>query len=113
MIRPTLVAAALLGAAPAFASDTPVVGPPEARIRYMADYIEAVVDPQRGVYILGQNGHWYYARVEGLCPRLTRSASLRFTPSPGGDFDRESTIRADGWRCPVASVVESSGPPRR
>ena len=113
MIRRTLIAAALLGAAPAFAADTPVVGPPEARIRHMSDYIEAVVDPQRGVYIQAYNGRWYYARVQGLCPRLTHFARLRFNPSPGGDFDRESSLRADGWRCMVASVVESGGPPPR
>jgi len=112
MIRQTLIAAALLGAAPALAMDTPIVGPPEARIRNMAAYLEAVVDPQRGVYIRGYTGQWYYARVQALCPRLTQVAPLRFSPSPGGYFDRDSTIRADGWRCMVSSVVESDGPPR-
>lgn len=112
MFRKILIAAALLGAAPAFAFDTDAATPPEATIRNMADYLEAVVDPQRGIYIRGYTGQWYYARIQGLCPRLHRNASLRFNPSPGGDFDRDSTIRADGWRCMVASVVESGGPPR-
>jgi len=113
MIRRTLIAAALLGSAPAFASDQPTRAVPEAKVRNMAEYLEAVPDPQRGVYIRGYTGQWYYARVRGNCPRLTYNASLRFNPSPGGDFDRDSSIRADGWRCMVASVIESDGPPRR
>ncbi|MGQ0659301.1 hypothetical protein [Sphingosinicella sp.] len=112
MIARVLIAAALLGAAPALALDPPAPGQQEARIREMGRYLEAVVDPYRGVYIRGYTGRWYYARVHDGCARLTHSASLRFNPSPGGDFDRFSTLRADGWRCRVASVVESGGPPR-
>ena len=111
MIARALIATALLCAAPALALDPPEAG--EARIREMGRYLEAVVDPYRGVYIRGYTGQWYYARVHDGCARLTHSASLRFNPSPGGDFDRFSTLRADGWRCRVASVVESDGPPRR
>jgi hypothetical protein len=106
MIGYALIAAALIAAGPTAAA------PGEARIRNMSDYIEAVVDTQRGVYIQAYDGHWYYARVEGVCPRLTRSAALRFNPSPGGDFDRDSNIRADGWRCQIAAVDPSDGPPR-
>lgn len=112
MIGRTLIAAALIGAAPALALGPPTRAVPEAKVRNMADYIEAVPDPQRGVYIQAYTGQWYYARVRGNCPRLTRNASLRFNPSPSGDFDRYSSIRADGWRCFVASVIESDGPPR-
>ena len=112
MFRYILIAAALVGSAPAMAFEGPAGAPPETSIRNMTDYLEAVVDPQRGVYIRGYTGQWYYARVQGLCPRLNRNASLRFNPSPGGDFDRDSTIRADGWRCMIASVVESDAPPR-
>ena len=111
MIGRVLIATSLLGAAPAHALATPASSPPEASIRNMADYLEAVVDPHRGIFIRGYTGQWYYARIQGLCPRLTRTAALRFNPSPGGDFDRDSTIRADGWRCMVSSVVESDGPP--
>lgn len=110
MLTRTLITAALL-AAPA----TVLAGPDErseTRIRNMSEYIEAVVDPRRGVYIQGYTGQWYYARVR-QCPRLNRNAQLRFEPSPGGDFDRRSMIRADGWRCFVDSVVEVDGLPRR
>ena len=113
--RLTLAATALLAvaAAPVAAADQPGRARPEAKIRNMVDYLEAVADPGRGVYIRGYTGQWYYASVRGQCPRLTRSASLRFNTSPGGDFDKDSSIRADGWRCMVDSVTESDAPPRR
>lgn len=106
------LAGALL-AAPALAAAAPAEAPREAKIRNMSEYIEAIVDPRRGVYIQGYTGQWYYARVRGDCPRLNRWARLQFSPSPGGDFDRYSSIRADGWRCFVDSVIEAEGPPPR
>jgi hypothetical protein len=120
MIGLTLVAAALLGGGesqpprPPVHVDTPLtLLRPEARIRNMSEYLEAVVDRHQGVFIRGYTGQWYYARTEHGCARLTRGARLGFIPSPGGDFDRDSVIRADGQRCLVGSVVESEGPPRR
>jgi len=113
MIARYCLAAALFAAAPAFAFETPEMERSETKIRNMTEYLETVVDNGRGVYIRGYTGQWYYARTENECPRLTRSARLRFEPSPGGDFDRDSTLRADGFRCMVASVTESAAPPRR
>ncbi len=113
--RLTIAATALFAVAamPALAAGPDNRARPEVRIRNMADYIEAVPDPGRGVFIRGYTGQWYYASVRGECPRLTRNANLRFNTSPGGDFDRDSTIRADGWRCMVDSVTTSGGPPPR
>lgn len=111
MIRFALAAAALIAAAPAPATNPPQPG--ETRIRNMGAYLEAVADPGRGVYVRDYRGHWYYARVQDSCPRLTASARLGFSPSPGGYFDRNSSLRADGWRCLIAGVSESSAPPRR
>jgi hypothetical protein len=112
--RVTLAATALLAVAavPAAAADQPNRARPEVKIRNMTDYLEAVADPGRGVYIRGYRGQWYYATVRGECPRLTRTARLSFNTSPGGDFDKDSSIRADGWRCMVDSVTESDAPPR-
>ena len=112
--RLTLAATALLAAAaPALAAGPDNRAAPEVRIRQMSEYLEAVADPGRGVFIRGYTGQWYYAAIQGLCPRLSRGASLRFNTSPGNVFDRDSTIRADGWRCRIASVTTSEGPPRR
>lgn len=114
MIARLAIAAAFLGsaAAPALAAGPDNRVTPEARIRQMSDYLEAVADPGRGVFIRGYTGQWYYAAVQGQCPRLQRTASLRFNTSPGNVFDKDSTIRADGWRCRIASVTRSDGPQR-
>lgn len=111
--RLAFAATALLAvAATPAAADQPTRARPEVKIRNMVDYLEAVADPGRGIYIRGYRGQWYYATVRGACPRLTRTARLTFNTSPGGDFDKDSTIRADGWRCMVDSVTESDAPPR-
>lgn len=112
MVARILVTAALLSAVPAAALAHERSGPAETRVRNMAEYIEAVVDPDRGVYIRGYTGQWYYARVRDGCRRLTRAARLTFNTSPGGDFDRRSSLRADGFHCFVDSVTESGPPPR-
>ena len=112
--RLNLAATALASlAAPALAAGPDNRTAPEARIRQMSEYLDAVPDTGRGVFIRGYTGQWYYAAVQGQCPRLHRGASLRFNTSPGNVFDRESTIRADGWRCRIASVTTSDGPPPR
>jgi len=110
--RLCLAATALFSvAAPALAAGPDNRVAPEARIRQMSEYLEAVPDPGRGVFIRGYTGQWYYAAVRGECPRLHRAASLRFNTSPGNVLDKDSTIRADGWRCRIASVTRSDGPP--
>jgi hypothetical protein len=112
MIARTLIAAALLGATPSYAAGPAAPAPGETRIREMADALEWVVDPGRGVYVRDYRGRWYYARARA-CPRLLRQTPLRFDTSPGGYLDRDSWIRAGGFRCRIVSVVESEGPPRR
>ncbi len=113
MIARFALAAALSASAviPAFAT-TPEA-PPEARIRNIGAMLETVTDPRQGVYIRAYDGRWFYARVRDECPRLTASARLGLNGSPGGHFDRNSTISADGWRCFVDSVTLSEGPPSR
>lgn len=109
MIRQAIMTMLLLGAAAGPARAGPAA--PETRIREMGRYLEAIVDPHHGAFIRAVDGHWYYARTLDDCPRLTPNATLRFEPSPGGYFDHHSAIRADGWRCMVASVT-ASAPPR-
>ncbi len=109
--RLALAAALLSAAAPALATGNQPV--PEARIRNIGSLLETVPDPRRGVYIRAYDGRWYYARTLDECPRLTATARLGLQPSPGGYFDRNSAISADGWRCLVTSVVASDGPPSR
>jgi hypothetical protein len=112
--RLAIAAAALVPAAvPALAAGPDNRAVPEARVRQIGSLLETVPDPRRGVYIRAYDGRWYYARTREECPRLTETSRLGLHASPGGYFDRNSAIVADGWRCLVASVTASDGPPRR
>lgn len=89
------------------------VPPEEASIPY-ADrdgIVEWKVDGDRGLYIRGMTGGWFYARTLGKCGRLQTADTLGFETSATGDLDRHGAIRAQGWRCPLTSVVRSEGPP--
>jgi hypothetical protein len=106
----TLAAAILLGAAPAFADATFVA---ETRIPRIRNFIEWVYDTKTGVYIRAETGRWYYARTQAKCARLRPTATLSFQATANGDLDKYGALRVEGWRCPLASVVESGPPPRR
>lgn len=110
MISQAFIAAALMAGAPTHAF-APTAGQ-ETRIPRMSSFLEWVADGSRGLYIRADNGRWYYARLQGECPRLHPNMALSFQTAPNGDFDRFSAIRAEGWRCMVESVVASEGPPR-
>jgi hypothetical protein len=114
MMSKTIIAASLLllsGAAPALA-DTPPTMPRETYIPNMAGFLEWVADGERGVYIRGDTGRWYYARTKAPCPRLKSTTALSFQTT-NGDLDRFGSLRIRGWRCPLLSVVGSGPPPKR
>ena len=111
--RLTIAAAALASVAmPALAAANGGPASDETRIRQIGARLETVPDPRRGLYIQDYRGRWFHASTQGDCPRLTYNARLRLIASPGGYFDSRSAIVADGWRCLVASVTTSDGPPR-
>lgn len=108
MIRKLAFAAApLCLAAPALAADQP--GSREVRIPRMSQYLEWVADGQHGLFVRGDTGRWYYARLQHRCSRLRPSAAMGFQTTRG-ELDRFSSLVVEGWRCPIASVVESAAP---
>jgi hypothetical protein len=109
MIRQTLVAAALIGAVPALALAPPARE--EVRIPHMAHFLDWRPDGTRGLYVRADSGRWYYARLQADCPRLANRSNVLFETAPNGDLDRYGAVRADGWRCQIASVVASDAPP--
>jgi hypothetical protein len=111
MIRKILIAAALLGSAPVYAVG-PTAAPDEVRIPRMGRFLEWRPDGARALYIRADNGRWYHASLESDCPRLANRSNVSFIAAPNGDFDRYSSIVADGWRCQVAAISESEGPRR-
>ncbi len=111
MLKQTLIAAALIGAAPALADPPAADGPRETRVPRMGHFLDWRPDGVRGLFIQADTGRWYYARLQADCPRLAARSNVRFEAAPNGDFDRYSAVRAQGWRCQVASVTDSDAPP--
>ena len=110
MMKKLLIAALLLGAAPACAFG-PTTASGEVRIPRMGGMLDWRPDGSRALYIRADTGRWYRATLENNCPRLLSRSNIHFIPAPNGDFDRYSVVVADGWRCQVASVSASDGPP--
>ncbi len=110
MIRPAMILLAALGAAPALA-DPPATE--EVTIPRMSRYLEWRAHTPDSLFVRGDTGQWYLVRTQGPCPRLMSQPRIRFNASPSDRLDRSSTISADGWRCLVAGIAESDGPPRR
>jgi hypothetical protein len=70
-------------------------------------------DGNRGLYIQGIDGRWYYARTSGPCGRMITAVTLGFETRGIDELDRHGAILVEGWRCPLVSVVHSSAPPRK
>jgi len=79
----------------------------------MGRFLEWRPDGNQALFIRADNGRWYRASLENACPRLANRSNIRFIAAPNGDFDRYSAVVADGWRCQVAAISESEGPPQR
>jgi hypothetical protein len=84
----------------------------ETSIPRMSRFLEWEPDGANGMYVRADTGRWYYARMLVPCPRIATHAAVRFNVSPGDRLDRYSSVRAEGWRCQIASVTESGPPPR-
>ena len=110
MIRQALIATLLIGAAPTFAA-SPGVQPGETVIPRVSRFLEWIPDGPRGIYVRGDTGRWYYARMQGACPRLNARGGISFLASPSDRLDRFSAVRIDGWRCQIDSVIASDAPP--
>jgi hypothetical protein len=111
MIKSALLAAALLCATPVVASEPAARA--ETSIPDMSRFLEWRPDGNQALFIRAESGRWYRATLEAPCPRLQNRSATGFEASPSDRFDRFSAIQADGWRCRVASVARSEGPPPR
>ena len=75
--------------------------------------LEWRADGDRGLYIRSMSGDWYHASTMGRCGRLTSALSIGFETRGPDQLDRFGALRVEGWRCPLASVTRSEGPPPR
>jgi hypothetical protein len=101
-----MLAFSLAGAAP----PAPPAAP-ETAIPRIRGFLEWVDDGKSGVYIRGDTGKWYYARTRETCPRLRPHVALSFGGATQNQLDRYGWLVVEGWRCQLASVVESGPPP--
>jgi hypothetical protein len=65
------------------------------------------------VLIESRGRQWYQATLFGNCINLAFANSLSFIPNPSGSFDKFSTIRSHGQRCPLVSLIEVPAPPKK
>ena len=70
-------------------------------------------DGDRGLYIRGIHGEWYYAKTQARCGRLVTSDVIGFETSASDRLDRFGALHAQGWRCPLASLTHSAAPPKK
>jgi hypothetical protein len=56
---------------------------------------------------------WYKATLWGNCISLPFAQTISFVSNPNGTFDRFSSIRFGGQRCPLRSLVATTAPPKK
>lgn len=118
MKRLTLIAAALMVAAPlAHAADPvkPITGR-EASIPFadLGGIEDWRANGDQGLWIRGRSKHqWYYAELLGHCSGLSFRDAIGFVIEPYGSFDKFSSIVVEGRICPIKSLKESTPPPSK
>ena len=116
MIKQAMIAAALLGAVPALAAGGPgnvsPRNPDSAHRPASSSTAPTGIGASISAPIPGA-GIMRACRANACASG--RNVAISFLGARGGNFDRYGMIRVDGWRCPVASVVEfgtAAGPAR-
>ena len=106
MIGRTLIAAALLAAAPASArQNTP---PGETAIPRISAFLDWRPDGSQALLIQADTGRWYRATLQAPCPRMLNRAAMRFLGSPGNGASTGSARSA-----PPAGAARSPASPSR
>jgi len=71
-----------------------------------------VVD-NKTVLIESRARQWYKATLFGNCINLAFVQNMAFIPNSNGTFDKFSSIRTRGQRCPLVSLIEVPPPPKK
>jgi len=71
-----------------------------------------VID-NKTVLIESRARKWYKATLFGNCINLAFAQNMAFIPNSNGTFDKFSSIRTRGQRCPLVSLVEVPAPPKK
>ncbi len=71
-----------------------------------------VID-NKTVLIESRARKWYKATLFGNCINLAFAQDMAFVSNSNGTFDKFSSIRTRGQRCPLVSLVEVPAPPKK
>lgn len=70
-------------------------------------------DRDRGIWIEGRRGEWFYGAFAGVCRDLDFAQAIGVDVRGSARLDRFATILARGERCPLTSFVTSAPPPSK
>jgi len=106
---------ALIAAVPAFAEDVTPSAKPDSEIPFadLGGISGWNADGDKGLFIQGNNGKWYYAEMMGYCPNLANAETIAFASKPTGSFNKFSSIIVDHKECRVKSLVERERPKKK
>jgi hypothetical protein len=102
-------------AAPAAAAPAAIQAPPEGQIPFANKggiWNWQVID-NKTVLIESRARRWYKATLFGNCINLAFAQDMAFVSNSNGTFDKFSSIRTGGQRCPLVSLVEVPAPPKK
>ena len=70
-------------------------------------------DRERGIWIEGRRGEWYYGSFAGLCRDVDFAQAIGVETRGASRLDRFAAIIVRGERCPLSSFVTSAPPPSK
>lgn len=70
-------------------------------------------DRDRGIWIEGRRGEWYYGTFAGICRDVDFAQAIGVETRGAGRLDKFASIVVRGERCMLSSFVTSAAPPTK
>ncbi len=70
-------------------------------------------DRERGIWIEGRRGEWYYGTFAGICRDVDFAQAIGVETRGAGRLDKFASIIVRGERCMLSSFVTSAPPPSK
>ena len=70
-------------------------------------------DRDRGIWIEGRRGEWYYGTFAGFCRDIDFAQAIGVETRGAGRLDKFASIVVRGDRCQLSSFVTSAPPPTK
>lgn len=87
--------------------ESSIVFPSDSTIRnWQADH-------DRGIWIEGRRGEWYYGTFAGICRDVDFAQAIGVETRGAGRLDKFASIVVRGERCLLSSFVTSAPPPTK